>query len=117
MEKGGGKRRHKRIKMVLPLRVWTGEGSEKPYQELAHTLDITPRGARLGAIRQELQPGEKLTVQYRQRKIQFRVVWVRQLEGSSEYQIGVEAADNNETWGLELSDCEQDADLAVEVSR
>ena len=116
MDKSGGKRRHKRVKMVLPLRVWTNEATEKPYQELAHTLDITPRGARLGAIHQELQPGEKLTVQYRQRKIQFRVVWVRQLEGSEEYQIGVEAADMGETWGLELSDCDQDADVPTEVS-
>lgn len=98
------KRRHKRIKMVLPVRITAKDASNKQFDELAHTLDITNSGARLGAIRHHLKPGDKLLLQYRQRKINFRVVWVKQLEGTSEYQVGVEAATHGgETWGLELS--------------
>jgi hypothetical protein len=103
-DNGAGRRKHKRLKMVLPLRVWTSPGKDETVYELAHTLDITPRGARLGAIHQVLKPGDKLLVQYRQRKIQFKVVWIRPIEGTSEFQVGVEALDTGETWGLELTD-------------
>lgn len=112
-----GKRKHKRLKMVLPLRIWTKCGSEETVFELAHTLDITPRGARLGAIHQELKPGDRVLVQYRQRKIQFRVVWIKPLEGTSEFQVGVEALDSGETWGLELSDGSGAESRAEEVVR
>lgn len=104
MDNAAGKRKHKRLKMVLPLRVWTKPGNDESIYELAHTLDITPRGARLGAIHHQVKPGDKLLVQYRQRKIQFRVIWIRPMEGTSEFQIGVEALESGETWGLELTD-------------
>lgn len=100
------KRRHKRTKMVLPIRVWAKDVHNKPFNELAHTLDITPSGARIGAIHHDLKIGDKLTIQYHQRKILFRVVWIKPLEGTKEYQLGVEAdgAIGAETWGIELSD-------------
>jgi hypothetical protein len=104
MDNAAGRRKHKRLKMVLPLRVWTKPGSDETVHELAHTLDITPRGARIGAIHQELKVGDRLMVQYRQRKIHFRVIWIRPMEGTSEYQVGVEALDSGETWGLELTE-------------
>jgi hypothetical protein len=101
--KGIGKRRYKRIKMVLPVRISAKDVANKPVNELAHTLDITPAGARLGAIRQVLKTGDKLTLQYRQRRIQFRVVWVKSLTGTQEYQVGLEAMGSaGENWGLEL---------------
>ena len=45
---GKGNRRQKRIKMVLPVRISGKDSANKPINELAHTLDITPNGARLG---------------------------------------------------------------------
>ena len=99
----GKQRKHKRIKMVLPIRIFAKDASNHSFNELAHTLDITPHGARIGAIHSQLKLGDKLTVQYRQRKILFKVVWVRALEGTKEYQIGVEAVEPGETWGLELT--------------
>jgi hypothetical protein len=114
LERAKAKRRHKRIKMVLPVRVSGRDASNNPVNELAHTLDITPNGARLGAIRHVLRTGDQLTLQYHQRKIQFRVVWVTQLEGTKEYQVGLESTcGSGETWGLELTDC----DMADEYSK
>ena len=47
--------------------------------------------------------GDKLTLQYRQRRIKFRVVWVKSLTGTSEYQVGLETMGTaGENWGLEL---------------
>ena len=117
MQNGKEKRRHRRIKMVLPVRISGRDASNKPVNELAHTLDITPNGARLGAIRQTLKAGDQLTLQYHQRKIQFRVVWVTQLEGTKEYQVGLESTGGSgETWGLELTDCEMTDEYSKPVN-
>jgi hypothetical protein len=103
--KGIGQRRHKRIKVVLPVRISGKDAANNLVNELVHTLDITPNGARLGAIHHQLQTGDKLTLQYRQRRIQFRVVWVKPLLGTSEYQVGLEGLNSNgDNWGLELPD-------------
>ncbi len=51
------KRREQRIRMVLPLRVSPRDASDAQFEELAHTLDVTPHGARLGAIRHQLKMG------------------------------------------------------------
>ena len=105
MGKDVGKRRQKRVKVVLPVRISGKDAANNPVNELVHTLDITPNGARLGAIHHVLQTGDKLTLQYRQRRIQFRVVWVKPLVGTSEYQVGLEGlSSNGDNWGLELPD-------------
>jgi PilZ domain len=105
--KGVGHRRHKRIKVVLPVRISGKDSTDNPVSELAHTLDITPNGARLGAIHRMLKNGDKLTLQYRQRRIQFRVVWVKPMAGTNEYQVGLEGISvNGDNWGLELPEIE-----------
>jgi len=89
--------------MVLPVRISGKDSANNPVNELAHTLDITPNGARLGAIHHALKAGDKLTLQYRQRRIQFRVVWVKPIVGTSEYQVGLAGLGSiGENWGLEL---------------
>ncbi len=98
------KRREQRMRMVLPLRVLARDASDAQFEELAHTLDITPHGARLGAIRHQLKMGTTILVQYRQHKLHCRVVWLRLLEGTKEYQVGVELLVNGkDTWGLDLN--------------
>ncbi len=97
------KRREQRRKMVLPLRVSARDASDAQFEELAHTLDIAPHGARLGAIRHPLKMGTTIVIQYRQNRIHCRVVWTRLLEGTKEYQVGVELLENGrDTWGLDL---------------
>jgi len=98
------RRRQGRIKAVLPVQVNGNDTFGNSFQEIAHTLDITPTGARLGAIHHELKVLDELTVQYRHRKMGFRVVWTRPLEGSGEYQVGLQAIGQEEKgWGLDLS--------------
>ena len=107
MGKGIGQRRHKRIKVVLPVRISGKDAAENPVSELAHTLDITPNGARLGAIHRVLKTGDKLMLQYRQRRLQFRVVWVKPLAGGIEYQVGLEGLSvSGENWGLDLPEAD-----------
>src|SRR5947209_6886447 len=95
------KRRRERTKAVLPVRVRGKDGAGIGFEELAHTLDITPTGARLGGIRHALNALERITLTYRQRRIEFRVVWTKHIEGTTEYQVGLQAlAIDGDAWGL-----------------
>jgi len=98
-------RRGNRTKAVLPVRVKGKDSGGKPFDELVHTLDVTPDGVRLGSVRHQLKVLDELTVFYRQRKIQFRVVWTKKLDGTSEFQVGLQAVtQDNEAWGLSFPD-------------
>ena len=99
------KRRQDRMKAVLPVRVRGRDMAGKCFEELVHTLDVTPMGVRLGAVRHCLKALDPLTVLYRQRRIEFRVVWTRKLEGADEYQVGLQAlTQEQDAWGLNLSE-------------
>lgn len=98
-------RRGNRTKAVLPVRVKGNDSAGKPFDYLVHTLDVTPDGVRLGSVRHQLKVRDEITVFYRQRKIQFRVVWTKKLEGTSEFQVGLQAmTQDSEAWGLSFPD-------------
>ena len=94
-------RRGNRTKAVLPVKIKGKDSSGKAFEELAHTLDVTAVGARLGAIRRELNVLDEITVLYRQRKMQFRVMWIKKMKGTAEFQVGLQAVtQEKEAWGL-----------------
>ncbi len=85
------------------MRIKGTDSSGRAFEELAHTLDVTPSGVRLGSIRRELNLLDEITVFYRARKIQFRVVWTKKLKGTSEFQVGLQAVtQDREVWGVSL---------------
>ena len=89
---------------MLPVRLWGKDEGGKPFEELAHTLDIAPSGGRLGSIHRRLRTTDRITVQYRQHKMEFRVVWTKLLENSCEYQVGLQAVETERAaWGLTLN--------------
>jgi hypothetical protein len=89
--------------MVLPLRVLLeGRGGDTSPAQLAHTIEISQIGCRLGGLRTELAPGQTITVQRGQQKAAFRVVWSKHL-APNENQAGIEALDyGRDIWGLEI---------------
>jgi hypothetical protein len=89
------------MQAVLPVRVRGIDTSGEPFEELAHTLDLTPTGVRLGAIRHQLRALDTLIILYHQRRMEFKVVWSRLIEGTKEYQVGLTAfSQQQEAWGL-----------------
>jgi hypothetical protein len=94
------RRRNNRTKAVLPVRVSGNDGCGAPYCDLAHTLDVTDSGIRLGFVRRPLQVGSRLTIQYRQHKAEFRVIWISQLTRLKEHHVGLEALAPRDVWGL-----------------
>jgi len=93
------RRRNNRTKAVLPVRVCGSDGGGS-YTDLAHTLDITETGIRLGFIRRSMSVGSRVMIQYRQHKAEFRVVWVSQLSRLKEHHVGLEALVPRDFWGL-----------------
>jgi hypothetical protein len=94
-------RRGNRTKAVLPVRVKGKDSSGKPFEELVHTLDVTSSGVRLGSVHRELNVLDEITIFYRQRKMQYRVVWTKKLQGTSEFQVGLRAlTQDKEAWGM-----------------
>ena len=94
------RRKHSRLKGVLPVRVRGTDKDGRPFDEIAHTLDIAAIGSRLGAIHHELKVSDRLTVVYRHHRMEFLVVWTR-LVGQYEYQVGLQASkQEKDSWGL-----------------
>jgi hypothetical protein len=95
------KRANKRRKIVLPVRVSIGDSAH-----LAHTVDITCAGARLGGLRTQLQPGQTISLHRGSQKAKFRIVWIHQL-GPNEIRAGVESLERqNDFLGVNLSEQE-----------
>jgi hypothetical protein len=95
------RRQQNRIPGVLPVRVRGKDASGARFEELAHTLDLTATGARLGAIRHEVRTLDTLVVLFRQRRVEFSVVWTRLLDERGEHQVGLEmVAQESDPWGL-----------------
>lgn len=102
---GKVQRRGERKKAVLPVRIKGTDGAGKPFEELAHTLDVTATGVRLGSVRRELNLDDEVTIFYRQRKMQYRVVWTKKMKGTSEFQVGLKAvAQDREAWGMSFEE-------------
>lgn len=97
------RRRQDRMQAVLPVRVRGIDAAGASFEELAHTLDLTLDGVRLGSIRHELKVLDRLIVLYRQRRMEFTVVWTKLLDGRNEYQVGLQALSHvKEAWGTSL---------------
>lgn len=98
-------RRGGRTKAVLPVRIKGKDAAGHVFEDLAITLDVTPDGVRLGSVRRELNTLEEVTVFYRQRRMQFRVVWTKKLKGTSEFQVGLQTiAQDKEAWGMSFAE-------------
>jgi hypothetical protein len=94
------KRRSKRTKSVVPVTLRIAGSSDS---HLAHTLDVSNNGVKLGGCRGEMKVGDRIEIQYRHKQAQFRVAWIIAHEGSSEKQIGAECLEpGKQVWGAPL---------------
>lgn len=102
-------RRGIRTKAVLPVRILGKDSTGKAFQELAHTLDVNASGIRLGSVHREFSPQQEVTILFRQRRMQFRVVWTRKMQGTAEFQVGLQAlTQDREVWGLTFVEHEEE---------
>src|SRR5438445_12886766 len=99
------RREHRRSKMVLPIKVFLPGAP----QVLAHTIDISISGARIGGLREQLQPGKIVSLLRGSQRAKFRNVWIRQVGRGEMHAGGEAAASHSNFWVIALSQADADA--------
>jgi len=88
--------------MVLGLRVL--QQPSHSAELLVHTLDISSSGARIGALREWMQPGRVVVIQRRHTRARCQVTWSR-IVAPREIQMGIKFLGREPNfWGLDLDD-------------
>jgi hypothetical protein len=89
------------MRTVLPVRLGGMDSRGNRFVAMAHTIDISHSGARIGGIVAELVAGEELDIQYHHRKARFSIAWVR--KSGNDFMAGVKALDPaKDVWGTTL---------------
>ena len=95
--------------MILPVKVLIGDANH-----LAHTVDISHSGARIGGLRAQLQLGMIVELQRGPRKGRFFIRWIQELS-PTEVRIGLESQDpQDKFWGVDLRN-ENDSTKATDA--
>jgi putative methionine-R-sulfoxide reductase with GAF domain len=97
-----GQRKNPRVKMVVPVRLWGTDSAGNPFNILAHTLNVSSSGARIGGVRVALAVGEAVTLQYKQVRALFKVVWIGRPGDKTEQQIGLHLLEQDRQVWMEL---------------
>ena len=79
-----GNRREQRTRIALPVKVLTRDAQNRPLTEMACSIDISPKGARLTGVRSVKAPGEVISVERGKSKAFFQVKWVGSREQGTE---------------------------------
>lgn len=99
-----GQRKKPRVKMVVPIRLWGTDSAGNPFNILAHTLNVSASGARVGGVRVGMAVGEAITLQYKQLRALFKVVWIGRPGDKTEQQIGLQLLEQDKQVWAELDD-------------
>lgn len=108
-------RRERRIELDLPLLLYRSAAHEKA--ETVHTRDISSSGARLTGIRSSLHPGDKIILQYNDRKAAFQVIWAGSRNSNTEGEVGVRClTPEAKIWGQKLAQWEGNGPLQRDMA-
>lgn len=99
-----GLRKKPRIKMVVPIRIWGTDSAGKPFNILAYTLNVNSSGARIGGVKVPLGVGDAVTVQYKQKRALFKVVWIGRPGDPTQEQVGVTLLEQDRQIWAEIDD-------------
>jgi hypothetical protein len=107
---------NKRVQLAIPLRVVTLDGQKRTQLDMACTLDISLRGARLYGVRSTTRVGDVVTVERGRSKFTCRVIWVGKPETPQKDQIGVEVVEAGKSfWEKEMREvADQFSPIAID---
>jgi hypothetical protein len=87
---------------VLPVRIYGMDAAGKPFNSVAHTLNVSKSGALLSNVEIALAIGDVIGVQKGVYKSKFRVKWIGRKGSSSQGQIGIECTEGPKNiWGVD----------------
>jgi PilZ domain-containing protein len=97
------KRGRDRSKMVIGLRVSNTKNKSDAAGTMVHTLDISPTGARLAGLREQVEPGDILILHRQHKRAKCKVVWCREV-APREIQLGIQFIEADAAfWGVDLA--------------
>jgi len=100
---GSKMRREPRVPMRIPITVWGMDLDGRLFRVQAHTMNITPAGARLEGIWKPLHRGMNIGIDCAGRRARFRVTWVGRLGTGRGGEIGVQCVEPGRyIWGVPL---------------
>lgn len=89
------------MKSILPVKV-SGKVDDKPFMQVAHTIDISQAGTRLGGFRVPVKIGDVVTLNYKHWRGNFQVAWVGQ-KGAAEGEAGLQAVAPGDCFWTEIA--------------
>lgn len=93
-------RHERRYSIAIPVRISGIDIDGQPFRQSACTVDVNKQGARLYGIRSRV-PGEIITIENKNGRGKFQILWIGDAGTDKEAQIGVLALDStNDIWGL-----------------
>ncbi len=98
----GPTRKEQRIAAVVPIRINAINEDGDPVSCMAHTLNVSKRGARIAGITIPLRAGMVVRIVRGRANAAFKVAWIGDAATKSENHIGVEALEVvSNFWGLD----------------
>lgn len=83
--------------------------SEQAIKQIAYTLDVSPKGARLGGVKGLKSPGQLIIVRRNTDEARFRVIWIGRPRTPEEGQIGIECVEDDKIiWDVDFAQAEED---------
>jgi PilZ domain len=110
-----GRRSEVRGQRSLTVRLLGMDAHERPLLETVHTLNVSRHGVVVAGVGSHVNPGEVLSLQYKGKKVRYRVVWIG--EGETAGQLGLEQLNQKDNlWQDDLPlDVELDPETTTRV--
>jgi len=98
-----GKRTELRAQRALAVRVLGMDVNGRPILETVQTVNISRHGVVIEGLRSRVNPGEVVSLQYKDRKVRFRVVWEGEAGTERAGQLGLEQVNlHDDLWQKDL---------------
>jgi hypothetical protein len=111
-------RKEHRTSAVVPVRITAVNEQGESMGCLAHTLNVSRRGALMAGVTIPIRNGMVIRIIRGRANASFKVVWVGSQETNSQHQIGVEALESvSNFWGLEHFKSVSPTDEAAAIDR
>ena len=98
-----GKRTEPRSQRALAVRVLGMDVNGRPILETVQTVNISRHGVVIEGLRSRVNPGEVVSLQYKDRKVRYRVVWEGEADSERAGQLGLEQVNlHDDLWQKDL---------------
>jgi hypothetical protein len=97
------RRPEKRLETVLPVRIWGMDADGRPFFQNVNATNISSDGATFSGISHPLKAGDVIGVQYAEKKVRCKVIWVIDSGVKRQIEAGVEILPGQKTPWLDLA--------------